>query len=382
MGPAEALSAPGGSSRPAEPDRLEIIFSTRYAHARERFLQAAAAAQARVDTHPEPAQGIEGEPLAMDVARLGPDDAAALLVVSSACHGVEGYCGSGVQIALLRDAALLEQAHAAGVAVLLIHALNPWGFSHGRRVTHEGVDLNRNLLRFEQGLPRNAGYDELARALLPEEWPPTPATERALSRYAEAHGFPALQSAVTAGQYHHPEGLFYGGTGPTWSNATLRLVLRQHGTRCARLGWIDVHSGLGASGVGERIFACRDDAAALRRAQAWWGPQVTSVYDGTSTARDLVGNVWEAAYDECGQAEYTGIGLEFGTQPMEIVLEALRADHWVARSREDLPQALRDGVRLRMHEAFFTDTPAWKQAVIAQGREAALQGVLGLARRI
>jgi len=357
------------------------VFSSSYARAREKFLEAAAAAQARVDSHPEPARGVDGESLAMDVARLGPDPAAAVLVVSSGCHGVEGYCGSGLQVALLQDTAVREQAAAAGVALVLIHALNPWGFSHGRRVTHEGVDLNRNVLRFEHGLPRNTGYDELAGALLPDEWPPTPATDRALTRYAEAHGFAALQAAITSGQYHHPEGLFYGGTGPTWSNTTLRLVLRQHAARCGRLGWIDVHSGLGASGVGERIFACRDDAAALRRAHAWWGPHVTSVYDGTSTALDFLGNVWEAAYDECGQAEYTGIGLEFGTQPMEIVLEALRADHWVAACRDDLPQALRDGVRLRMHEAFFTDTPAWKQAVLAQGREAALQGVLGLGRR-
>jgi hypothetical protein len=294
---------------------------------------------------------------------------------------VEGYCGSGVQLALLQEPGLLEQARSNGVALLLIHALNPWGFSHGRRVTHEGVDLNRNILDFGRDLPVNAGYDELAHALLPDEWPPTPATDHALSRYAQAHGALALQAAISAGQYHYPAGLFYGGNRPTWSNTTLRLVLRQHGTRCARLGWIDVHSGLGASGVGERIFACRDDAAAMRRSQAWWGPHVTSTYAGTSTSVDVMGNVWEAAYAECGQAEYTGIGLEFGTQPMEVVLEALRADHWAACCA-DLSQAVRDGVRLRMHEAFFTDTPAWKQAVIAQGREAVLQGVLGLARRI
>ncbi|HEX4509138.1 MAG TPA: M14 family metallopeptidase [Burkholderiaceae bacterium] len=355
-------------------------FSDDYAQARQKFLDAATAARARIDSHPEPATGMAGERLAMDVARLGPDEAALLLVISSGCHGVEGYCGSGVQDALLQDAALLDQAHRDGVALLFIHALNPWGFSHGRRVTREGVDLNRNMLRFERGLQRNAGYDDIAQALLPAEWPPTPAVDQVLARYAQAHGAKALQAAISAGQYHHPDGLFHGGTAPTWSNSTLRLVLRQHGTRCARLGWIDVHSGLGASGVGERIFACRDDATALHRAQSWWGPKVTSAYDGSSTSVGTQGNIWEAAYEECAQAQYTGIGLEFGTQPMEVVRDALRADHWVARSTEDLPQALREGVRLRMREAFFTDTPAWKQAIVAQGREVALQGVRGLAR--
>jgi hypothetical protein len=36
--------------------------------------------------------------------------------------------------------------------------------------------------------------------------------------------------------------------------------------------------------VGERIFACRDDAAALVRAKAWWGERITSIYDGSSTS--------------------------------------------------------------------------------------------------
>jgi hypothetical protein len=353
-------------------------FAATYAEARTRFLAAAQAAGARIDSHPEPATGIEGEPLAMDVARLGPDDAGTLLIVSSGCHGVEGYCGSGVQVALLRDAALVAEAREAGVALLLVHALNPWGFSHGRRVTREGVDLNRNVIDFSHGLPRNSGYDELAEALLPLEWPPTPATERPITRYGEGHGMAALQAVISGGQYHHPDGLFYGGAQPAWSNATLRLVLRQHATRCRRLGWIDLHSGLGESGTAERIFSCRDEAAAWHRARSWWGPRVTSTYDGSSTSAALSGNVWEAVYGECRQAEYTGIGLEFGTQPLDVVFQALRADHWVARRGADVPQALRDGVHLRMREAFFTDTPAWKRAVLAHGLEAVRDAVRGM----
>ena len=46
----------------------------------------------------------------MDVARDGPMDAKSLLVLSSACHGVEGFCGSGVQVALLRDPAWHDAA--------------------------------------------------------------------------------------------------------------------------------------------------------------------------------------------------------------------------------------------------------------------------------
>ena len=44
----------------------------------------------------------------------------------------------------------------------------------------------------------------------------------------------------------------------------MRHVLRDHGRRCKRLAWIDLHTGLGPSGHGERIFAGRDDAGGAR----------------------------------------------------------------------------------------------------------------------
>jgi hypothetical protein len=351
-------------------------FAPTYAQARTKFL--AAAAGLAVQSHPEPLRGRELEPLAMDVVRAGAEDADALLIVSSGCHGVEGHCGSGAQVALLQDQAFRAHARNAGVALLFIHALNPWGFSFARRVTHEGVDLNRNFVDFRQPRPRNAGYDELAGVLLPATWPPSPANEAALMAYAAAHGMAALQTAVSGGQYHHPDGLFYGGDAPTWSQATLRMVLRQQASRCRQLGWIDLHSGLGEAGVGERIFACRDDAHARHRAKAWWGPHLTFTEDGSSSSSPLQGNLWHAAYEECSQAVYTGITLEFGTEPLPVVTEALRFDHWVAR-RRDRTDALLEPARARMRQAFFTDTPAWKHAVLKQARDAAVLAVDGLA---
>ena len=351
-------------------------FATTYAEARARFLAAAAGTQ--LQSHPEPLRGIELESLAMDVARVGAADADALLVISSGCHGVEGHGGSGAQVALLNDESFRARARHAGVALLFIHALNPWGFSFGRRVTHEGVDLNRNFVDFRRPLPGNPGYDQLAPFLLPEEWPPSVGNERQVMAYAASHGAGALQQAVSGGQYKHPDGVFYGGTSPTWSQQTLRMVLRQHGSKCRQLGWIDIHSGLGESGVGERIFACRDDDTAKHRAKAWWGNRITFTEDGSSSSSDLHGNLWHAAYDECPQAAYAGITLEFGTQPQDVVIEALRFDHWVARRRKPHDE-LADAARAAMRHAFFTDTPEWKAAVVKQARAAAAQAIDGMA---
>jgi hypothetical protein len=354
-------------------------FSSSYAQARQKFLHTADAAGLPVQSHLHPLIGRDGEALAMDVVREGPLDADNLLIVSSGCHGVEGYCGSGVQVQALQDSAWREAAQAHKVAVLYVHALNPYGFSHVRRVTHENVDLNRNFQDFSQPLPLNEDYREVEPLLLPEFWPPNAANQQATADYIAQHGMTGLQAAVTRGQHQYPDGMFFGGAGPTWSNLTLRKVLQQHARQTQRLAWIDLHTGLGPSGVGERIFACADDAAAFVRARAWWGSKITSIYDGSSTSAFLTGLMWMAAYQECPQAEYTGLALEYGTQPMDKVMMALRAEHWL----HNHPQAsadLKAQIKQDLMEAFYTDTDEWRTQILAQAQEAMHQAVQGLSQ--
>ena len=360
-------------------------FSASYAEARVKFLEAAATAGLKVESHAHPSRGRDGEDLAMDVARDGALDAPNLLLVTSACHGVEGYCGSGVQVFALHDAEWLEKARASGVAVLYIHALNPYGFSHIRRTTHENVDLNRNFQDFSQPLPDNAAYRALHTLLLPEQWPPDAANQAASANFIATQGMTAYQAAITQGQHEFANGLFYGGNSPTWSNQTLRAVLGQHASQAKRVAWIDLHTGLGVSGHGERIWAGKDDAPAIARARSWWGggkdgnaaSPITSIYDGSSTSAFLTGLMWHAISQEAPQAEYTGIAMEYGTEPMLTVLTALRAEHWL-NNHPEAPKELTSQIKAQMLAAFYTDTDLWKGQVISQARQAMFQAIDGL----
>ncbi len=363
-------------------------FSSSYAQARVKFLEAAAIAGLPVQSHAHPLKGRDGEDLAMDVARDGPLDAENLLTVSSACHGVEGYCGSGVQVHALYDAEWLEKSRASGTAVLYIHALNPYGFSHIRRTTHENVDLNRNFQDFSQPLPSstvNAAYRALHPLILPEQWPPDAANQAAIANFIAANGQAAYQSAITQGQHEFADGLFYGGTSPTWSNQTLRAVLRQHASQAKHVAWIDLHTGLGPSGHGERIWAGKNDAAAIARARAWWGggkdgnaaTPITSIYDGSSTSAFLTGLMWHAIAQEAPQAEYTGIAMEYGTVPVLDVITALRAEHWL-NNHPEAPADLAQQIKAQMLAAFYTDTDLWRGQIISQARQSMFQAVDGL----
>ena len=354
-------------------------FSRSYPEARMKFMAAADAAGLDVHSEIHPLLGRDGETLALDVVRSGPREAEKLLIVSSGCHGIEGYAGAGVQIALLRDADFLAEARRTGVAVLFLHALNPWGMSWWRRVTHENIDLNRNFIDFHQPLPQNPGYDALHPLLVTSTWPPSAENEAKLQAELARQGLQALQQAISGGQYSEPEGLFFGGHAPSWSQQALRHVLRDHATRCAKLAWIDLHSGLGPAGVAEPILAGDGrDAALLQRAQAWW-PGLKSTHDHSSSSAGISGSMWNVVAQECPQAEYTGIVLEFGTVPLLQVLQALRADQWLENHPEkplQTPQAA--AIRNALFGAFFIDAPNWKEALLRQGREATQAAVQGL----
>ncbi len=71
--------------------------------------------------------------------------------------------------------------------------------------------------------------------------------------------------------------------------------------------------------------------------------------------------------------------MEYGTQPLQQVLQAVRAEHWLNQHPEASPE-LAASIKRQMLEAFYTDTPEWKQRIWEQAREAMGQAVEGLGR--
>jgi predicted deacylase len=356
---------------------LPGAFAERYGEARDKFLDAAQRRSLRIERHVHPAaRGADGEELSIDVAVAGDDHARSLLVLTSGMHGVEGFCGSGCQVALLRDSRLAA-ALTGSVAVLICHAVNPYGFSHLRRANEDNVDLNRNFRDFNAPLAPNSAYAAVHAFIVPPTWPPDDDNSAQLRAYVAQHGMAALQSALTAGQSEFPDGLFYTGRAPAWSNTVLRDLLARHGANRSRLGWIDFHTGLGAWGHGEKIYSGPDDAAMIARARRVHGVDVTTYYDGTSTSARVTGAGFHAAVEACPHAEYTGIALEYGTLPLAETLQALRAEQWLAIHPE-AGAPLRGMIKRQMRDAFYDGGAAWQGSVYGQARVAVLQALQAL----
>jgi hypothetical protein len=356
-------------------------FSTCYQDARQRFLarqqQVPPALLRSTHSHAHTLPGPQQEPLACDVLQLGQtDNPQQLLVLISATHGVEGFAGSAIQCdSLPLLGRLLEQHPQLGA--MMIHALNPWGFAWLRRYDHEGIDLNRNFVDFAAPLPDNADYERLHprilstigldAAQLPQLWQDTD-----LVTFSEI---------VTRGQYHHRDGLFFGGSAPSWSRQLLQqLTTAPLFAKAQRIAVIDLHTGLGPYGYGEVINDHPPDSIGFQLAQAWYGNNALSTVlgDSVSTLKPgLLDYHWHEVMGERG----CFVTLEFGTFAIEQLLLSLlneqRLHNRLLHNAE--PRDLGHEHIVQLKHFFYPAERSWQQQVLFRGRQVidlALRGLL------
>jgi hypothetical protein len=352
-------------------------FSASYDEARTRFLEAARNAGGALERIAHPERGPDGKDLSTDLAWWGPKDAERVLVLISGTHGVEGYCGSGAQVDWLRRGEVAGVP--AGTAVLMIHAINPFGFAWNRRVTEDNVDLNRNWIDFGAPLPENRDYATLADAVCPAEWSEEAQRQSlgSMMQFIQSRGMPAYQQAISGGQYTHPAGLFFGGAGPTWSRRTQTEIFREKLSKASKIAIIDYHTGLGPWGFAEKIVTVPPGSDMFKRARSWFGASVTSPVSGTSTSADIAGDGLSAAVGLLRHAELTCVALEYGTKPVMDVLNALRADAWLHRHGDvRSPEGRR--IKQQVRDAFYGDTADWMGMVAGQSLMTCREALKGL----
>jgi hypothetical protein len=357
------------------------VFSDSFSEARERFVDAAKAAGARLThyLHPD-RRGPGGEALYFDVAVLGDPRARRVLVVGCGTHGIEGFSGSAAQTAWMRGpgaSRIPEQT-----ALVFFHAHNPWGFAHRQRVTENNVDLNRNFVDHGAAYPANPGYDEIHAAISPRHWDEDNIRRvfAALDAFRARKGEQAFSDAYNGGQYQHADGVFFGGGGEQWANRTFRRALREHVRHAERATIIDLHTGIGP--YGEHVFLCfhPPGSAAYERARTWWGERAVNRQGSTHKAlAHYHGLLLDAFQAELEGAETTAMVVEFGTKTRAEMQRASLSLRWLRCHGEQHPQ-LAARVHADYVEAFYPSDPAWRSAVLAQSQVFIDQALAGIAR--
>lgn len=342
------------------------FFARTFEDARVRFVGAARDAGAAVEAIAHPARGLQGESLSTDVARLGPDGASKLLVLISGVHGVELYAGSGCQVAWLRG----QRSLPADTAVLLVHAINPWGAAHYRRNTEDNVDLARNFHDFSRTLPENPGYEEIHAAVCDAD---RTRIFPGLTAFIKARGEQAFVGALMGGQYKHPKGFSYGGDKPVWSNTTIQNLLGQHVRYARSVCLVEYHSGLGPYGYGMAVTMHTGDA--LERTRKSFGGWVTAPRAGAAgTMHQAPGHTTDGYVAALPGKRITSIVLEYGTYPPLTSLPVLLDDHWLAHHGDPASDDARR-IRAQNLEMHFPDDAEWRQAIIDRSEQVIRQAL-------
>lgn len=357
-------------------------FSDTYDTARKRFLMAAAAAGAKLESHAHPLPGPRGERLSMDIARIGPMAARKVLLTFSATHGVEGFCGSAVQSGWFESGQAAELPE--GVALIAVHGVNPYGFAWLRRVNEDNIDLNRNFVDFDAGLPGNDGYGRYHDLFCPPDWSDAIAQENlaACETLKQEIGERAYRSAHSGGQYSHADGIFFGGSAPSWSRRVIEEALMPSLRDVATLAVIDFHTGLGPTGYGERISMHAPGSRGAGLLNAWYGTDFTSTKTGTAVTVELSGTLLDCLERGLPATAVGAVALEFGTVDNKHVQLAVRADNWLHKQARDEggvldhPQGF--AIKRDLRAAFDPQEETWRDAVWARSCETLGKALSGL----
>ena len=332
----------------------------------------------------------------IDIAYLaGPTPAAdggEVVVHLSATHGVEGYAGSAVQIRMLRLWAQDPSRVPKDKHVVIVHAVNPYGMAHFRRWNENNVDLNRNgvhdpaefakLRSRDKNIGGYFDFDDLFNpTTAPTAWSPYTNLFSA-ARCIVTHGMTKMKRAMVSAQYHKPEGIFFGGFEVQPSHLIVKEYLEGIGAAAAtgRVTVIDVHTGLGPTGVDTLLVGGADEAAeTLRRfpVDAKVSPHTTiQALDGSGGASadssnaaagyELTrGTTVEAMRSVFAKTKPLTVTQEFGTVTGVLVGRAMilenqgfhhdpkNRDHWATYTRD----------------AFYVRTNDWRRDIEARGVE-------------
>lgn len=342
-------------------------FCSDYATARNRFCSSALALGCRLEAYSIDQTGPDGEDLTIDVAILGNPQAQKIVVVSSGLHGVEGFFGSAVQCALLEER-VVNWNHNQGIALVLLHALNPYGFAWCRRWNEENIDLNRNfLLPGEEYKGSPAKYGDFNAFFNPTS-PPSRFEPFLLQAIASIvrYGISCFTSTLPVGQYDFPQGLFFGGHRPSKTYQILDANLPQWLGNATDVIHIDFHSGLGKRGTYTLFIDYPPDSQSTQWLTKKFGNDVVEAYQARKVTYIFRGGLGSWCKAKLPQCNYRFLTAEFGTYPVISVVEALRAEN---RAHFFSPpnHPIKDWTRQRLMEVFVPADQGWRNAVVSQG---------------
>ena len=371
---------------------MDADYPSSYAESRDRFrlslgLLSSNWPSARLETHP-----LNADPsLSIDWLWAEPPKKENLVILSTGEHGIEGYVGAAMLKLFIEEFA--PRLNSENTGLLLVHAINPWGMEHHRKVNENSVDLNRNFVfdgNFDPSI--NPDYQALGFLLTPRH-PVRPFALENLSFWGRVLralltlGSRRVSTATLLGQYHTPDGFFYGGTKYEESTAVLMNLYRRALAEYEQVIHMDMHTGYGPRYQMSVIVPPLETLSSAEFSRKFGYPLVQKI--DASEFYAISGDMGEYVY-RLRQAHFPykrlfACGFEFGTFGESLLarIRSLRAMvlenqlHWHGAVSEAAEQA----VRREFEALYFPSEPRWRRKALADGRQA-FEGILRAHRLI
>lgn len=369
-----------GGTREKMSNGVEVsAFSDSYIQARGRFLYMVEARGAQLVSEVHPFErGVHGEDLAIDVAIFGDPAATKTLFLISGTHGQEGFLGSALQIAFLENLEIPD-----GLNVVVLHALNPWGFSHGSRTDEENIDVNRNFGDATEEFEEDELCPILFQAMCPDDWiDETIDWSIAREKIIQQYGLQRMITALAGGQTSEPTGLNFVGLRPSWSRRVVAKILPRVFRHARKIAFLEWHTGLGKFGELSHLCSFEPESPSYERIFSWMGDAARTsfaasfdVTDGQVPSYQGLFSKWLPA--TAPQAEWTGLLIEVGTYDNLTVGDAVRIDRWL-RFGEGVTTFSREKLHESMMNSLYPKSPKWRKQALRNGLEAQSQVLYGL----
>jgi len=173
-----------------------------------------------------------------------------VLIITCGVHGIEGFVGAAMRSLFLDQ--FLNGLDPQTTGLYLVHAINPWGMDHKRRVTRNNVDLNRNFVLNEDAfqIEINPDYQLYDPNLNPERplrplWKEIPNVVGSMTGYLLRNGLTNIRNAVLQGQRFNPAGIYSSGNGYEPETLIMMDLIQEIFAHYPDALLIDLHTGYG-----------------------------------------------------------------------------------------------------------------------------------------
>ena len=308
-----------------------------------------------------------------------------ILVFTTGEHGVECYVGAAMMHKFVED--YMPKLDPRTTAILLVHAINPWGMKNHRRGNRDNIDLNRTFMLDPHFDPAfNPAYDKIDAFLNPKSTLTNTFFNNlsylfGLGLHVAQLGMKNFRYALLLGQYRNPKGLYYGGAEMPEETRTLmdlyNMALRDYD----QVLHLDMHTGYGPRYQMSLVNSALDKGTSEYFEKRFNYPLVVAATADEFYAirGDMIDYIYSLQQRDYPTKKIYATSFEFGTlgdtlyglfQSPRVMIHENRA-YWHGAVNEKVHAEAKRG----FEELFNPSATDWKEKAVKDAKQA-FEGIL------